>query len=152
MEIEKKYRIYTPRPDYTDFPCHQIEQAYLCTDPVIRIRREDDTYYLTYKSKGLLSREEANLPLTKESYDHLLVKADGIIIRKKRYLIPVDESSLTVELDIFEGDYEGLMLAEVEFDSEAEALSFKALDWFGEDVTFSGEFSNNRLSQERVNL
>lgn len=50
--------------------------------PVVRIRKENDEYFLTYKSKGLLAREEYNLPLTKEAYAHLLEKADGIIITK----------------------------------------------------------------------
>ena len=54
MEIERKYLITTPPQDYASYPFHIIEQAYLCTDPVVRIRKEDETYYLTYKSKGLL--------------------------------------------------------------------------------------------------
>lgn len=44
---------------------------------------DNDEYYLTYKGKGLLAREEYNLPLTKESYEHLIKKADGNIITKK---------------------------------------------------------------------
>ena len=67
----------------TSFPCRQIEQAYLNTDPVVRVRRDNDDYYLTYKGKGLLSREEYNLPLNKEAYEHLLAKADGIILTKR---------------------------------------------------------------------
>ena len=134
--------------DYMEFPCHAIEQAYLCTSPVVRIRKEDDSYYLTYKGKGLLSREEYNLALNKEAYEHLLTKADGIILTKKRYMIPVPESDhLTIELDVFEGHYHGLILAEVEFASEEEAKAFNPPAWFGEDVTFSGEYHNSRLSQ-----
>ena len=64
MEIERKFLVMTPPENYESFPCHEIEQAYLCTEPVIRVRKEDDTCYLTYKSKGLLAREEYNLPLT----------------------------------------------------------------------------------------
>ena len=95
-----------------------IEQAYLCTDPVVRIRREDSQYYLTYKGKGLLSRPEENLPLTEDAYAHLLTKADGNVITKKRYLIPMEEHpELTIEFDVFEGKFAGLMLAEVEFSS-----------------------------------
>lgn len=146
MEIERKFLITQLPKHYETFPYHQIEQAYLCTSPVIRIRRQDDDYILTYKSKGLLSREEYNLPLTKESYEHLLPKIDGILLRKKRYLIPMEETALMIELDIFEGTYEGLMLAEVEFDSEEDALSFVPPSWFGEDVTFSGEYQNSKLS------
>lgn len=148
MEIERKFLIKQIPPKCTSFPCRQIEQAYLNTDPVVRVRRDNDDYYLTYKGKGLLSREEYNLPLNKEAYEHLLAKADGIILTKKRYMIPVPGSDhLTIELDVFEGHYDGLVLAEVEFTSEEEAKAFIPPVWFGEDVTFSGKYHNSRLSQ-----
>lgn len=148
MEIERKFLVETPPEDYTSYPFHTIEQAYLCTEPVIRIRREDSAYYLTYKSKGLLSREEYNLPLTAEAYAHLLTKADGNILTKKRYLLPVPEKpELTIEFDVFEGRFSGLMLAEVEFSSEEEANAFQPLPWFTKDVTFTGEYQNSRLSK-----
>lgn len=148
MEIERKFLVKQIPEGCTSFPCRQIEQAYLNTDPVVRVRRDNDDYYLTYKGKGLLSREEYNLPLNKEAYEHLLSKADGIILTKKRYMIPVPGSDhLTIELDIFEGHYDGLILAEVEFSTEEEAKAFIPPVWFGEDVTFSGEYHNSRLSQ-----
>ncbi|MCB7190768.1 adenylate cyclase, partial [Anaerostipes caccae] len=84
----------------SDYPCHEVEQAYLNTEPVIRIRRQDDDYYLTYKSKGLMVRREENLPLDADSYRHLLKKADGNIITKTRYKIPFD-NGLTIEIDVF---------------------------------------------------
>ena len=92
MEIERKYLIDTPPGDYRSWPFHQIEQAYLCTAPTVRIRREDDSYYMTYKSAGLLAREEYNLPLTKDAYAHLLAKTDGRVLTKKRYLLPLREA------------------------------------------------------------
>ena len=148
MEIERKFLIKQIPEGCTSFPCRQIEQAYLNTDPVVRVRRDNDDYYLTYKGKGLLSREEYNLPLNKEAYEHLLAKADGIILTKKRYMIPVPGNDhLTIELDVFEGHYDGLILAEVEFASEEEAKAINPPEWFGEDVTFSGEYHNSRLSK-----
>lgn len=148
MEIERKFLIKQIPEGCTSFPCRQIEQAYLNTDPVVRVRRDNDDYYLTYKGKGLLSREEYNLPLNKEAYKHLLAKADGIILTKKRYMIPVPGNDhLTIELDVFEGHYDGLILAEVEFASEEEAKAFNPPAWFGKDVTFSGEYHNSRLSK-----
>lgn len=147
MEIERKYLVHVLPDGYENYPFHRIEQAYLCTEPVIRIRRQDEEYWLTYKSKGLLVREEYNLPLTEEAYRHLLPKADGIVLAKKRFLIPLADTGLTVELDIFDGPYEGLILAEVEFPTEEEALSFTPPAWFGEDVTFSGQYQNSRLSR-----
>ena len=112
MEIERKYLIDTLPEDYQDYPCRHIEQAYLNTDPVIRIRKDNNKYELTYKSKGLMAREEYNLPLDEASYQHLLTKIDGRLIRKKRYMIPFNDS-LTIELDVFEDDLAPLLLAEV---------------------------------------
>ena len=103
-EIERKYLIHTIPFDLKEYAFHHIEQGYLCTEPVVRIRKQDDTYYLTYKSKGLM-------------------------------------------LDLFSSPRPDLMLAEVEFSSEEEALAFKAPDWFGEDVTCSSEYHNSTLSQ-----
>lgn len=102
MEIERKFLIRKDDlpQDLASYPCHRIEQGYLCTSPVVRIRRQDDDYFLTYKSKGLMSREEYNLPLTAEAYEHLKPKADGILITKDRYVIP-EKDGLFIELDVF---------------------------------------------------
>lgn len=89
MEIERKFTLKELPENLESYPCHLIEQAYLNISPVIRVRMEDDEYYLTYKGSGMLAREEHNLPLTKEAYYHLRDKADGKIISKKRYLIPL---------------------------------------------------------------
>lgn len=145
FEIERKYLIRTLPENLETYPYHEIEQGYLCTAPVVRIRRQDDEYYLTYKSKGLMIREEYNLPLTAESYAHLKSKIDGRLISKRRYLIPF--APYTIELDIFSSPEKGLVLAEVEFPSEEAALSFQAPDWFREDVTNSSKYHNSNLSK-----
>ena len=82
MEIERKFTIKELPANLDSYPCHHIEQAYLNIAPVVRVRKEDDTYYLTYKGSGMMAREEYNLPLNKESYYHLREKADGKIISK----------------------------------------------------------------------
>ena len=146
MEIERKYLIHTLPEDLDQYPCRQIEQGYLNTSPVIRIRKDDHKYELTYKSSGLLARQEYNLPLDEASYEHLKAKVDGHLISKKRYMIPLT-TELTIELDVFEGYLKPLVLAEVEFPTEAMAMSFVPPEWFGEDVTFSGEYHNSHLSQ-----
>lgn len=148
MEIERKYLVPADSlPDNLEsYPCRQIEQGYLCTEPVVRIRRDNEDYILTYKSKGLMAREEYNLPLTQEAYVHLKAKTDGRMIRKTRYMIPLD-GGLTIELDIFHGDLSGLFLAEVEFPDEETGNSFTPPAWFGKDVTFSTEYHNSTLSR-----
>ena len=146
MEIERKYLVSGIPDNIDSYPCRFIEQGYLNTAPVVRVRRDNDNYYLTYKGGGMMTREEYNLPLTKESYEHMRPKADGILISKTRYLIP-EKDGLTIELDVFDAPYEGLYLAEVEFSSEEQALSYNPPVWFGEDVTNSGKYHNSHLSQ-----
>ena len=145
MEIERKFLIRQLPEHLEQYPCRQIEQGYLCTNPVVRIRKQDDAYFLTYKSGGLMAREEYNLPLTAEGYEHLRPKADGLLITKKRYCIPF--GTYTIELDIFEGELAPLILAEVEFPSEDEANSFTPPEWFTEDVTYSGKYHNSYMSR-----
>ncbi|MED9904943.1 MAG: CYTH domain-containing protein [Lachnospiraceae bacterium] len=163
MEIERKFTI-KKLPDNLDlYPVHLIEQAYLNTDPVVRIRREDDEFYLTYKGHGMLAREEYNLPLNEESYYHLRSKADGNIISKKRYLIPLEHPqfasggprppegySLTIELDVFDAPFAPLILAEVEFGSKNAAETFLPPDWFLEDVTYNASYHNSYLSMRKL--
>lgn len=152
MEIEKKFLIQSLKDvpgDISDYKYHDLEQGYLCTEPVVRVRKEDDTYYLTYKGSGMLVREEYNLPLTKESYEHLVKKADGIVIKKRRYLIRL-ENGLTCELDVFHGKYEGLLLAEVEFSSEEEANAFVPPSWFDTDVTYDSRYHNSNMSKAKI--
>lgn len=146
MEIERKYLIHSLPENYETYPRREIEQGYLCTKPVVRIRKSDDTYTLTYKGNGLMAREEYNLPLTKEAYEHLRPKTDGILIHKLRYNIPFSEK-YTIELDVFLDSLAPLMLAEVEFETETEANAFVPPKWFGEDVTFSGKYHNSALSR-----
>ncbi len=145
MEIERKYLVKELPENLEKYPCKHIEQGYLNTDPVVRIRRTDDRYTLTYKGSGLMVREEYNLPLNAESFLHMKDKIDGILIEKCRYLIPFEK--YTIELDIFEGELAPLQLAEVEFESEDEANAFIPPAWFGEDVTFSTKYHNSTLSR-----
>ena len=145
MEIERKFLVKMLPDNLESYSVRHLEQGYLCTAPVVRIRRDNDKYELTYKGKGCIIREEHNLPLTKEAYEHLRKKVDGRLIVKKRYMIPYQDH--TIELDIFEGDLTPLVLAEVEFSSEEEATTFVAPDWFAEDVTFSQLYHNSFLSQ-----
>lgn len=145
MEIERKFTVKYLPENLEQYPVKHLEQAYLNTEPVLRIRREDDIYYMTYKGGGMLVREEYNLPLNRESYLHLLPKCDGNVISKKRYLIPWKQ--YTIELDIFAPPFSSLIIAEVEFETEKEAGSFTPPAWFSEDVTYDPHYHNSFLSQ-----
>ena len=157
-EIERKFTIKELPEDIESYPYHIIEQGYLCTSPVVRIRRQDDDYFLTYKGGGLLARTEYNLPLTASAYTHLKTKIDGNIISKKRYLIPLKKPmftdsysqknafSLTIELDIFAEPFAPLIMAEVEFPDLEMANAFIPPEWFLEDVTMNPEYHNSNMS------
>lgn len=149
MEIERKFLIKQLPENLDEYPFHLIEQGYLNTSPVVRVRKSDDEYFLTYKGSGMMAREEYNLPLNAESYSHLIKKADGNIISKKRYLIPLDKSH-TIELDIFDEPFSPLVIAEVEFNSLDEAELFTAPEWFDEEVTYDSKYHNNNMSMQKV--
>ncbi len=148
MEIERKFLIKKEQLPFNleSYPCDELEQAYIITQPVLRIRRKNTSYILTYKGQGLMKREEVEFPLTKDAYEKLLTKTEGNIITKTRYQIPTKEK-LTIELDIFSGILEGLYLAEVEFPDEECALAYHAPDWFGPEVTNENTFHNSNLSK-----
>ena len=159
MEIERKYTIKKLPENLESYPCHHIEQAYLNVNPVVRVRKQDDEYYMTYKGNGMMAREESNLPLNKEAYYHLRAKADGNIISKKRYLIPLNhpgfkpgfpvppaDYSLTIELDVFDPPFAPLIMAEVEFGSREAAESFVPPDWFDREVTYHKDYHNSYMA------
>ena len=134
MEIERKYLVSGIPDNIDSYPCRFIEQGYLNTAPVVRVRRDNDNYYLTYKGGGMMAREEYNLPLNKEAYEHLIKKADG--------------NGYTIELDIFEGLFAGTILAEVEFPTIEAANSYTAPSWFIDDVTNDPAYHNSNMSRK----
>ena len=91
MEIERKFLVKELPGELAQYPKHRIQQAYISTDPVLRLRQWDDRYILTYKGPGLLAREEHEFPLTPEAYVRLLAKTEGTPITKDRYCIPCGE-------------------------------------------------------------
>ena len=155
MEIERKFTIKTLPVNLDSYPHVKITQAYLCTEPVMRIRKQDDSYVFTYKGKGLMTREEYNLPLNKDAFEKLLPKAEGHVISKTRYQIPLkgsdaglaDNCDLLIELDLFESPT-NLIMAEVEFPDEESALAFTPPAWFDKDVTNNPAYHNSNMSKQ----
>ena len=147
IEIERKF-LPPALPDGLErYPHKAFLQGYLSTSPTVRVRREGETYVLTYKGSGLMKRTEYNLPLTAESFAHLLEKCDGLRIEKTRYRIPLPGTGLTAELDVFHGALSGLWLVEVEFPDETSAARFLPPAWFGREVTQDARYQNSSLSR-----
>lgn len=147
MEIERKFKV-EKLPNLQNVKKAKIIQAYLNTDsePTLRIRKYNDEYLLTYKyskkDNEINVCNEVELPITEECFNNLLTKIEGNIIEKTRYFIN------EIELDIFEGKYEGLILAEVEFESIEDANKYNKPDWLGEDVTKDKNYRNSYLAKK----
>lgn len=153
MEIEKKFLVQE-MPEVSSYEKKEIEQGYLCVSPVVRIRKSNDCYILTCKSKQGVKEEsveaqinqEMEMPLSEEGYLHLREKIDGHLIQKSRYLIPLPDGH-TGELDVFHGVLSGLVFIEVEFADEEDAATFIPPDWFGENVSKDKRYANSFLSK-----
>lgn len=144
MEIERKFLVHT-LPSLVSYSPKSIIQAYITTNPVIRIRKMDTSYFLTVKSKGHLAHEEFEMPISKEQFESLSTKIEGYFIKKNRYFIPLDDTH-TAELDIYFEHLEGLLTVEVEFSSIEKAKSFIPPKWFGEEVTYDSHYKNSYLA------
>ncbi|MBE5935127.1 MAG: adenylate cyclase [Lachnospiraceae bacterium] len=164
LEIEKKYIVESLDKvmEYVDLDqCTKlfIEQGYLSNNPTIRVRKYNNDYCITYKSrikntssKDVIVNREVELPLTEESYYHMIDKIDYNLIKKTRYKIEL-EQGLVAELDVFDGKLKGLIMVEVEFDNEKVADKFVEPKWFGKNVSADKKYKNLFLAQvESVDL
>ena len=109
-----------------------------------RLRDRAGRYSLTIKSAGMLSRGEWPLELTDEQFAYLWPATDGKRLEKTRYDVPCGRS--LIELDVYGGHLAGLIIAEVEFDSERDAEDFQPPAWFGAEVTMDRLYKNQQLA------
>ena len=146
-EIERKFLVRKLPDKLDDFSHAQIEQGYLAlaADGVqVRMRQAGANLSLTYKRNQEDAREEREITLTPEQFAILWPATAARRLRKTRYDIPLDH--LVVEIDVYHGRHEGLIVAEVEFADEAEARAFEPPDWLGDDVSHDPRYSNQLLA------
>ena len=125
----------------------RIVQGYLNSDPArtVRVRLKGEEGFLTVKGLGSesgMSRFEWEKPISREDALALLLLCEKGMIDKTRHLVRV--GAHTFEVDVFHGENEGLVLAEVELGSEDE--SFEKPSWLGAEVTGDERFYNSYLS------
>lgn len=147
--IERERKWLVEQVPAVDGPGQRFRQGYLSAtgDVAVRIRSIDDTeYWVTVKGGHGAVRTEVEWEITGEQFDALWPLTTGRRIAKVRHRIPVGEH--VAELDLFEGDLEGLVLVEVEFDADDDMQSFVGPDWFGADVTDDVRYSNAALALE----
>lgn len=146
-EIERKFLLKRLPDDLASYRHREIEQGYLviATDGVqVRLRRDGEKHLLTYKRNRGESREEREVELTATQFAVLWPATEGKRLTKTRYDVPF--AGRVVEVDVYRGRHEGIVVAEVEFETEAAARDFVVPDWFGEDVTHDPRYSNQLLA------
>ena len=143
-EIERKFLIKGDFMPYVTSST-RIEQGYVAksNELTLRIRTRDEKGYLTIKGrtneKGM-SRSEWEYEISVDQARELLSFSNGTI-SKTRYLVPVGDH--TFEVDEFYGENEGLVIAEVELESEDE--EYPRPEWLGEEVTGDRRYYNSQL-------
>jgi CYTH domain-containing protein len=145
MEVERKFLVSEP-PDLAGTESDEIEQGYLAigAEGEVRLRRKGEKLVLTAKRGSGISRDEAEIELDRESFERLWPLTESRRLHKRRHVIP--HGKLTIELDVYEGDLEGLLVAEVEFGSEDEAGRFEPPEWIGDEVTGDERYLNETLA------
>ena len=152
IEIERKFLVNSDAFKVEANKHYIIKQGFLNRDKArtVRIRLKNDKGYLTIKGKSSangLSRFEWETEITKLEAEALLKLCEPSIIDKTRY--EVLKHGHLFEIDVFYGKNEGLIMAEVELNSESETF-FKP-DWLGKEVTGDIRYYNSMLSKRPFN-
>ncbi len=147
VERERKFLVDDLPDDLAPTSEVALRQGYLAAGPYRSVRVRDagsEGCTLTVKAGGGAERTEIELPIQRTEFDAAWRHTDGHRLVKTRQRIPFGEH--VIELDVFGGDLEGLVLAEVEFDSVAALESFEPPAWFGRDVTDDDGYTNASLA------
>jgi 8-oxo-dGTP diphosphatase len=147
-EIERKFVVAGELPaEVRQAPYTPIVQGYLTTggDPELRIRRAGNDHFLTLKAGSGLQRTEEELDIDRDRFERLWPMTEGRRIDKVRYRL--EHGGRTIEVDVFDGPNQGLVVAEVEFPSAEQAQAWSGPDWLGEDVTDDPAYRNASLAR-----
>ena len=112
----------------------------------MRLRKIGERYFETYKGSGRLQRTELEIELSGDQFSTLWPRTEGRRIEKIRYQIR--EAGQKIELNVFRGNLEGLVLAEIEFPSREKSGEFEPPNWLGEEVTEDSRYKNQNLAQK----
>ncbi len=149
LEIERKFLISRLPRALARYPHREIAQGYLAVGRDrghVRLRRAGRVCTLTFKRGPARAREEREIRLTPAQFAILWPATARFRLTKTRYDIPWKK--LTIEIDIYRGSNEGLMVAEVEFPDLESYHSFRPPDWLGDEVTGASRYSNVKLARD----
>lgn len=147
QEIERKFLVTGEFKDQAVSSTH-IAQGYIASGGgrTVRVRIRGDKGYLTIKgpsNKAGLGRFEWERKISLAEAEALMTICEPGIIRKTRWLVPCTDGKHTWEVDVFEDDNEGLIMAEIELGSEDE--TFEKPLFIGKEVTGDRRFYNSHM-------
>jgi adenylate cyclase len=148
QEIERKFLIRSIPFSLDKYPFENISQGYLVTSAdgsEVRVRQKGDHCFLTVKKGVGLERQETEIPISHDQFETLYQATAGERVEKKRYVI--QDEDFVIELDIFEGNLKGLMVAEIEFKSVGESKAYSVPAWFDREVTEDEKYKNQNLAK-----
>ena len=143
IEIERKFLVVGDAWRAT--PALPYAQGYLNRDKqrTVRVRVVRDAAWLTIKGASVgATRAEFEYPIPLADAQQLLALCDGPVVRKTRRV--VEHAGARWEIDEFEGDNAGLVVAEIELPSED--APFERPDWLGAEVTHDPRYFNSSLA------
>jgi CYTH domain-containing protein len=145
VEIERKFLVRNEGWRAAASPPVPIRQGYLSRQPgrTVRVRLAGDEAFLTIKGPGSLERAEFEYPISPDDALALIELCEPGVVDKDRYRVPA--GPLVWEVDVFGGDHEGLVLAEVELPSADTPVDLPA--WVGQEVTGDDRYTNAVLSR-----
>ena len=147
VERERKFLIEAVPDDLVVAATVQLRQGYLAADERRSVRVRDAGTAgctLTVKAGGGVERTELEWPITHEEFEAAWPHTGVQRIEKTRHMIPFGDH--LIELDVFDGALDGLVIAEVEFDSLSDSDGFEPPAWFGREVTDDGRYTNASLA------
>ena len=145
-EIERKFLVKELPAFVRQQPMKVIEQGYLALDPngkEVRLRKSNNDFFLTVKSSGTLSRQEFEVQLSAAQFDQLWEATEGHRLRKDRFTF--QSRGYEIEVDVYHRPLKGLIVAEVEFNSEQAALAYHKESWMDQEVTHLNFLKNKNL-------
>ena len=149
QEIERKFLVTGELPDDLDqYPSTEIRQGYVAVaddGTEVRVRARGGDYTLTVKSGPARVRVEEEIEIDERRFESLWPLTAGRRIEKRRYLVPAGDH-LSIELDVYARELDGLVTAEIEFDSADQAEACGPPPWIGNDMTVDGGYSNQSLA------
>jgi CYTH domain-containing protein len=148
QEIERKFLVTNDSYKQLAVSHHHIVQGYISREKTgtVRIRIADVKAYLTIKGKpavGHFARYEWEKEIDVKDATELIKLCQGTIIDKTRWIVPTGEKGLKWEVDEFHGKYEGLVVAEIELESEEQ--SFESPAFIGQEVTDNPQYYNANM-------